>query len=122
MNNEEVINDIVSKQQKCVELVKQIQAQKQTIENYKGFLNNPEIDKLESALSEVLKRFEDTTEFSLPKEVIHTMQVQQEESSKIITVFTELAAAQDKIIQEHYQLADLQTDMINSLLALINNR
>lgn len=103
---------IQSKSDECSKLIDEIQVQRENANNFKNWINDPEIIKLNTALANTSKRLEDSLSYYLPEEVKQYMEAQRKTDHSNHKAYAGLVATQDKIIQLQTQLLDLENDII----------
>lgn len=107
---------IKSKSDECTKLMDEIQVQQENANNFKKWINDPDIVRVNTALANAPEQLENSSSYSLPEEVKKFLEAQRKMEHSNQKAYSGLVATQDKIIQLQTQLLELENDVIKLTL------
>lgn len=125
MDENEIYAKVIAKQHEIADVLDQINSQEQLINGYEGMLKDPRLIESGAKLDQAIRKVEDPI-FGLPEVAVSVLQNQQEFSSHITGLYSDITETQSKIIQKLWQViklySDVQSDIIGMLTAPDNGQ
>ena len=120
MDENEIYAKLKAKQHEIADVLDQIKSQEQLIKGYEGMLQDPRLIEAGAKLDQTIKNIiEDPTIFGLPEEAVTVLQERQKFSSHITGIYSDIAETQIKIIQELWQVINIQSDIKSDIIGVL---